>query len=161
MFALDLLKSWGIPAKLYFVGNSAYVKEKLETRINEMNLNDDVITAYKFISPLIYRQYLIAADVALQLRSYDLGQISGALSDCIVAGIPTVASKGLYEALDSPSYVRTVDQKTTPLLVAEQLAEIYENRALYQSRHLDERKAYLETHNPDFYAKRLFEILTQ
>ena len=81
--------------------------------------------------------------------------MSGALSDCIAAGLPTVASRGLCEALDSPSYVYPVEQKTNPLLVAEQLARIYRQRGA----DLNERKLYLETHNADHYAKRLLEVL--
>jgi FkbM family methyltransferase len=43
-----------------------------------------------FVSPDVYRQYLLAADIAVQLRALSRGETSAAVFDCLAHGVPTI-----------------------------------------------------------------------
>jgi hypothetical protein len=65
---------------------------------------------------------LVGADLAIQLRTYGLGGLSGALLDCAAAGLPTVANASLGAAVVVPEYVRCIPDGLSPVLLAEALA---------------------------------------
>ena len=65
-----------------------------------------------------YRDYLAAADCAVQLRRAPSGSISGALMDAIASGLPCVASATLTDAIMPPSYVCPVPDDAAPEAVA-------------------------------------------
>jgi glycosyltransferase involved in cell wall biosynthesis len=65
-----------------------------------------------------YRDYLAAADCAIQLRRAPRGSISGALMDAIAAGLPSVAAATLAEAIMPPPYVQSVPDEATPAEIA-------------------------------------------
>jgi glycosyltransferase involved in cell wall biosynthesis len=46
-----------------------------------------------FADAEIFRQYLAAADVAVQLRGISRGETSGAILDCLAHGIPTIVNR--------------------------------------------------------------------
>ena len=106
----------------------------------------------------MYRDFLLASDAAVQLRTYGFGQLSAALADCISAGLSSVASSDLARSCDAPEYVLTVPDRFSPLQIAEQLARIWESTAGFKDRE-EVRSAYLATHNFEYYAKRLIEVL--
>ena len=45
-----------------------------------------------FVSPEVYRQYLQAADLAVQLRALSRGETSAAVFDCLAYGVPTIVN---------------------------------------------------------------------
>ena len=96
-------------------------------------------------------------DGALQLRKAGAGQISGALQDCIAAGLPTVASRDLAENLQAPSYVHRVSDQLDPQEIALALAEMLD--AAEREKHEAERVDYYATHSMERYANALLEIL--
>ncbi len=158
VLAVELLRSWNIPAELYFAGNANIHKPELDRIATVYGIGEYVHTDASFIDDETYRDFLIASDAAVQLRSYGFGQLSAALTDCISAGLPCVANSDLARSCDAPEYVSVVPDSFSPLQVAEQLALIWEAQTGAASR-MGARAAYLETHNFEYYAKRLIEIL--
>ena len=156
--ALDLLRSWNIPAELYFVGKALGLEQELTRVATDFGVVDQVHFFKDFVSEEQYRNFMVASDAAVQLRTYDFGQPSAALADCISAGIPAVATCSLAETCDAPSYVARIPDHISSLLLAERLAEIWDRR---QSRleTAKERVFHCEQHSFEHYATRLTEIL--
>ena len=78
---------------LVFVGQCGY--EEYERRLKNIitaNGAGDRIRITGFASPELYRDYLSAADVAVQLRTRSRGETSGAVLDCIAYGVPTIVN---------------------------------------------------------------------
>ena len=103
------------------------------------------------------RLHLLAVDGALQLRRAGAGQISGALQDCIAAGLPTVASHDLAENLQAPGYVHRVSDQLDPREIAQALAAMLDSGGRH--RHETERADYCADHSMTRYANTLLEIL--
>ncbi len=79
---------------------------------------ETLILHAELISEAAYRDYLAAADCAIQLRRAPPGSISGALMDAIAAGVPAVASATLADAIAPPSYVYAVPDDAAPEAIA-------------------------------------------
>jgi glycosyltransferase involved in cell wall biosynthesis len=158
ILAVELLRSWNISAELYFVGDSDNWKQEIDTVSALYGVSQQVHSGADLADSAAYRDFLIASDAAVQLRSYAFGHLSNALTNCIAAGLSSVASSDLANACDAPPYVLTVPDRFSPLQVAEQLALIWEAKADRDS-HSEARAAYLATHNFEYYSKRLIEIL--
>jgi glycosyltransferase involved in cell wall biosynthesis len=158
IIAIELMRSWNIPAELYFVGKAGQHKPQIEHLAWLLDIRDCVHLAPDFVDDEMYRDFLITSDAAIQVRTYAFGQLSAALSDCISAGLPAVASFDLARSCDAPSYVLTVPDRFSPLQLAEALAQHWEAQSA-RSAIEEQRRAYLETHNFTYYAKRLIQIL--
>jgi glycosyltransferase involved in cell wall biosynthesis len=157
IWALEILRGWDVNASMHFVGANAGLHE-LNHAAAELGLADKVVFRGEFVSDQTYRDYLVAADLGVQLRLTYLGSLSGALLDCIAAGLPTVTNASLAEMMDAPSYVRRVPDKISPLLVAEALADLVDEgvaRTCTESA----RQAYSEVHSFRVYAERLCAAL--
>jgi glycosyltransferase involved in cell wall biosynthesis len=158
IWALEMLRGWGIPAELYFVGEMQPDPAPLHRLCDDLEVADHVHFVSAYVAEADFRNYLLAADVAVQLRTHLLGGLSGALLDCIAAGLPTVTNRDLAEAMEAPSYVFPVTDRPSPVLIAEALTAAIESRVSPQAR-VDERRAYLDAHNFDVYARGLCEAL--
>ena len=156
--ALDLLRSWNIPAELYFVGKGRGLKRQLRQVAMDFGVADYIHVFDDFVSEEQYRNFMVASDAAVQLRTYDFGQPSASLADCISAGIPVVATCSLGETCDAPSYVARIPDHISSLLIAERLAEIWDRR-VSRDETSEERIAHREQHSFEHYATRLTEIL--
>jgi glycosyltransferase involved in cell wall biosynthesis len=156
--ALDLLRSWNVPAELYFVGSAHGLEHDLKRVATDFGVADQVHYFKGFVSDEEYRNFMIASDAAVQLRTYDFGQPSAALADCISAGIPVVATCSLAETCEAPSYVARIPDHISSLLIAERLAEIWDWR-VSRVETSEERIAHREQHSFEYYATRLTEIL--
>jgi glycosyltransferase involved in cell wall biosynthesis len=158
ILAVELLRSWNVPAELYFVGGVGPQKAEINRLSNSYGIASHIHCFADFVSDKTYHDFLIASDAAVQLRIYGFGQLSAALTDCISAGLPCVATNDLAISCDAPEYVLPVPDRFSPLKVAEQLAIIWETR---RGRPFNggARTAYLEKHNFEYYASRLIEIL--
>ena len=160
VMALALLRQWRIPAELHFVGNAAGSDGALLALAKEYGVENFVHAASRFVDEDRYRDFLLAADAAIQLRTYGYGQLSAALTDCIGAAMPVVATSNLADSVESPSYVERVPDHLSPLLAAERLAGMYETTGgRGRTPFLDERNQYCERHSFAYYAQRLEEIL--
>jgi glycosyltransferase involved in cell wall biosynthesis len=158
IIATELLRGWNIPAELHFVGDALGLSGAIEYIARSYGIEDHVHTTKAYVEKDRYRDYMLASDAAIQLRGYGLGQFSAALTDCISAALPCVASKELALACDAPDYVLKMPDCISPLHVAEGLAEIWESRQ-DRTAFFDAQRAFLRVHNYDCYVKRLREIL--
>jgi glycosyltransferase involved in cell wall biosynthesis len=155
IWALEILRGWGIDATLHFVGEHAE-PHTLDRTAADLGLSAHVRFLDRFVGEDLYRDYLAAADLGIQLRLTGFGSLSGALLDCIAAGLPAVANASLAGASDAPAYVRRVPDELSPLLVAEALADLLEEgRAGTEPA----RRAFEQAHSFRLYAARLCEAL--
>ena len=112
ILAIELLRSWKIPANLYFVGAVIDVRVRsLNNLCREIGIEPHIKFVDQFMSDDCYRSYLLAADVGVQLRTHGFGGVSGALQDCIAVGLPTVANDNLCKAIDAPAYIARVSDQ--------------------------------------------------
>jgi glycosyltransferase involved in cell wall biosynthesis len=158
IMAVDLLRSWGIPAELYFAGNAEPYDDEIR-RICGMY----AVTPYVHCGKLLadetaFRDFLIASDAGIHLEAYEYGKPSTVLTNCISAGLPVLANRAAANTCDSPAFMFALPDRYSPLHIAEQLALIWEARSDRAARE-EERAAFLQTHNFAYYAKRLSEIL--
>ncbi|MBB3143621.1 glycosyltransferase involved in cell wall biosynthesis [Phyllobacterium trifolii] len=157
IWAVDLLRSWNVPAKLYCVGGWATLEHQLFLDLrSRLGLEDHIVFAAEYTSDAKYRDFLLAADAGVQLRTHFLGGLSGGLLDCIAAGLPTVANDDMAEAMDAPSYILRVPDHPSPVLIAEALAEI-SDRIRDRTKLGGERLLYSDEHS----FKRYSELLCQ
>lgn len=156
--ALDLLRNWNISAELYFVGEATAEVQEINYIASLYGIDRYVHALHKYVDKSEYRDFLIASDAAVHLRTFGPARLSTSVMDCISAGLPCVTTRRLAVSCDAPAYVRSVPDRFSPLQVAESLALIWE----FDSRrdgHADARHAYLEKHSFRSYARRLVEIL--
>lgn len=158
VLALEHLRSWNIPAQLFFVGDPRFFAEPIRRAALDAGVAEEVHLSSDFLDEARYLDFMLASDAAIQLRMYGLGQPSGALAECISAGLPAVANQSLAEACDAPDYVARVPNHISPLLVAEQLAEMVDADP-HPKRRRESRKAYLSSHSFQAYACRLAAVL--
>lgn len=162
VWALDLLRSWGVPARLDFVGATYWLPDqgvRLRALIGKLGLERWVTFAEGFVPEQTYQDYLVGADLGVQLRTYALGGLSGALLDCAAAGLPTVTNMSLGHAVGTPeSYVRRIPDAISAVLLAEAFADLLEAGPGVSARAGD-REAFSEERSFRLYAKRLCDAL--
>ena len=153
LWSIKMLRSWKINAILVFVGSaSESLAAWLRSEAREWGVEDCIRISSSYVSEDMYRDYLFAADAAVQLRQYDFGGLSGALLDCIEVALPTVANSSLAEAMEAPSFVRRIPNGISPVLLAEELVSIFEE---CKPRSIDDARAFKQTHNFEIYTQRL------
>jgi len=154
LWTAKLLDGWGVPVRLAFVGNShPHTIASLRSTADMLGLGNKIRFSEGAVDERTYQAYLAAADAAIQLRTYGFGGLSGAMLDGICVGLPTVANAHLAEAMESPSYVATIPDGLSPVLAAERLLEIFDSPVREDFE--DERRAFLQAHSVEAYAKRL------
>jgi glycosyltransferase involved in cell wall biosynthesis len=161
VWALEVLRSWGIQASLHFVGafnTHSRAAAGLLPLIARLGLQRHVRLVEDFVSEQTYRDYLVGADLAVQLRTYGLGGLSGALLDCGAAGLPSVTNVSLAAAVGVPDYVRSIPDGISPLLLAEALANL-RDAGLTTERPEAARRAYSEQRSLVSYARGLCQAL--
>jgi FkbM family methyltransferase len=158
----DLLDAWlktpmagETDCHLVFVGqdsqNNAYC-ERLRRSINESPAKGRVrITG--FVPPEIYRQYLQAADIAVQLRALSRGETSAAVFDCLAYGVPTIVNaNGSMVELPEGSVLMLPDKFS----VEDLAGAITALRNEPEKRHAlsDEARRVAARHSPDQVARQ-------
>ena len=156
--SIKLLKQQGIEAHFYFVGSSGAMRQPLMEFAKAESVETQIHFTADWVDERTYQDYVLAADIAIQLRNHFFGGLSGAMLDCIASGLTTVANDDLAEALDSPSFVLRVRDQLRPEEIAAVLAGAIRDR-----NHLDRlprsRQLYLEEHSFDRYAGKLLQVL--
>jgi glycosyltransferase involved in cell wall biosynthesis len=157
--AMEFVRSWNVPAELFFVGGiDPELKTELQRLAQACGVESHIHFHGGFVELSRYRDFLVASDAAIQLRTYGFGQPSAALADCISAGLPSVATRELAESCDSPSYVLRIPDAISALHLAQRLTEIWEMRQ--RPPHIyEERQLYCKVHSFEYYVRRLLEIL--
>lgn len=153
--ALGWLESWGDNYLFHIVGElPRHERVELERVIIELGLHQRVQFSGRSPRREAY-DYMVGADMAVQLRTASVLSLSGALADAIAYGIPTLAAAPLALDHDAPFYIRGVPTSVTPILVAEGLNEL---RGLRRAR-FDEieeaRLQYLARYNTSCYARKV------
>ena len=156
LWALELLRSWGIAARLHFVGDWGMDPAPVRTLAAELGLTPHVWYAEGFVDEALYRDHLVGADIGIQLRNTGPGSVSGVLSDSFGAGLPCVASATLADAIDAPAHTGRVPDRPSPILVADGVARLLDS-APYDAEAA--RLAYVAAHSFDRYAALLLEAL--
>ncbi len=156
--AIEHLRHAGIPAELHFVGSSDQYRNTLIAQAKRLGIEEYIHFCNDWISDEQYRDYVIAADYAIQLRSHFFGGLSGAMLDCIASGLPTVANEDLAVALDSPETVMRVSDR----LLARELSQSLQNafaKNMHNNRLVSCRTKYMQEHSFDNYARELLSVL--
>ena len=156
--AMEALNAWKLPAHLYFVGSPIGIADQLTEQSGELGISERIHLLTDWITDEQYRDYLLAADFAIQLRTHGFGGLSGAVLDCIGAGLPTVANENLADSMESPGYVYRVPDKMSPILIAEQIINGYE-AGDHLRRLGNARDNYLREHNFENYAIEMMKVL--
>jgi glycosyltransferase involved in cell wall biosynthesis len=155
---LALLRARPIPARLHFVGSFHMDIEPLRQRAHQLGVADHVVFNNDFLDEADYRDHLLAADLGLQLRRISNGAISGALQDCVTAGLATVANEDLADAIDAPPYIHRIINKPPPARIADALAQLIADGA-HRGRHDAARAAYVADHSFTGYVDRIWTAL--
>jgi len=156
--ALAVLTERGVYCHLYWVGQAHQDIGAFKTLATELGIAARVHFLDRFVAEAEYRDWLQAADYGLQLRLGGRGNISGALADCIAAGLPTVASADLAENVEAPSFVRRVPDPLAPGEIAAAIVALIESdgeRLGWREERLD----YCERHSMQAYAAGLCALL--
>lgn len=158
VWAIEQLRAWGFDAQLAFVGEASSAAQLLSAAICEADVAPYVLLVPNSRDDSVYRDWLVGADAGVQLRTYGLGGLSGALLDCIAAGLPTVTNQHLATAMSAPDYVAPIPDALSAVRLAEELANIIEKSG-YGYRPLDQRRELLKAQNFDNYGQQLLAAL--
>jgi glycosyltransferase involved in cell wall biosynthesis len=143
------------PCRLIFVGEAtSHVADYKAEPVGE-GLGDRVVFGEDLASEATYRNHLVAANAALQLREGQPGNISGALQDCIAAGLPGVANQDLADNIFAPGYIARVPDALNAAQIAEALAQTLDTPRDTEA----ERREYCETYSMTRYARLLLDAL--
>ena len=160
IWALEVLRGWGIAASLHFVGDidTDDTRTALRVLVADLGLTKRVHFAEGYVTEQQYRDYLVAADLGVQLRTYGLGGLSGGLLDCAAAGLPTVTNELLGAAVGVPAYIRCIPDALSPMLLAEALAGLLD-AGLAAERPEAARRAFSEQRSFVAYSRRMCRAL--
>ena len=117
------------------------------------------VTFHGRVKTTTLNEFLLAVDVAVQIRMSTVLSLSGALADCIAFGVPTVTTQDVADEMSAPPYVATTGSATSSLLIAEAIDGLCERRRRSPATIEAERREYLETHTVDSYARGLLAAL--
>ncbi|AHE56573.1 hypothetical protein NX02_24830 [Sphingomonas sanxanigenens DSM 19645 = NX02] len=158
LFVMKELLDWGIDFQFLFVGPvDKSLGNELRERIDQYGLQDHVVIKGP-VSEADYIQHLKAVDIVLQIRQIPFGQVSGALLDAVSAGMHGVASENLARSIEAPPLVRRVNDKASPTIYAEQLAEMIAAKS-YEDRPGPGWEDFTVKHDFARYARNLLSML--
>jgi len=156
IWALEMLRTWGYAAQLWFVGQVlGESSASLMALAAGIDMGGYVIFTGEYVDDTTYSDFLLAADIAIQLRTHGFGGLSGVLLDCIAAGLPTIANEDLASATEAPAYVRRVPDQLSPVLIAEAAADLIDGGGCQRSRWEAQRRSYIAEHSFQRYAREL------
>ncbi len=158
IWALSMLRSWGVNAELVFCGRNEHMQEPLRGLVTQLGLAEFVRFFDNTIDDSTYDDYLVAADIGIQLRTYLMGGLSGALNDCISAALPSIANDHLAEAMQAPDYVKRIPDGLSSLLIAEAALEIL-SETEHGHRPLEAARTFAQAFSAETYCQTLVEHL--
>jgi glycosyltransferase involved in cell wall biosynthesis len=156
LWAAEMLTAWRMPVTLAYVGQvDAGTAARLRGLANEFGLPEDRLILFEEpVGDALYRDWLAAADVGVQLRTYQLGGLSGALLDCMAAGLPSVTNVHLAEVMDAPDWVGRIPDGLSAVLLAERIGSILDRLGNGTER-VEAHAAFLASRNMNVYCERL------
>ncbi len=153
------LRSWNIPMHLHIVGDVSFAERRaLEEIAGDLEIGPHA-TLHGHVSRADFEHFLLAVDVAVQIRTSSVLSLSGGLADCLGYGVPTVTTEDLAVELETPSYVATTMPATSSLLLAEAIETLVRLRREKLAAVEAERRDYLGRRSPDAYARALLDAL--
>lgn len=156
--AIAALVQRGRDVELRFVGRAGRQARALRARAARHGAAGRVHVSDDWVGEAEYRDWLLAADYGIQLRTHRFGGLSGALVDCVAAGLPTVANEDLAAALDAPVTVARVGDELAPESVAAAL-DAWIASGVDGGRDEAARATYTSEHAFERYAAGLLETL--
>lgn len=162
VLALEILRHQNVPARLHLVGDIGLADSSLLEMIERKGLSPHVRIWRGHVSEQDYRDHLAGSDLGVQLRTYGLGGLSGALLDCVAAGLPSVANEALVQAVGVPrGYTRSIPDDLDPRRLAEAMAELLDASTAPGARTLREQERTEFSHERSFavYADKLCRTL--
>jgi glycosyltransferase involved in cell wall biosynthesis len=160
--AWDRLRASGLQRiRLVFVGeaNGAYGAEL--SSVIAKRKTDGTATITGWASQETYREYLAAADIAVQLRSTSRGETSASVLDCMAAGLPTVVNaNGSMAELPSDTVLMIPDDFSDEELL-EALRVLVQSADLRTEVGRRGRQQIKTHHSPRQVASRYHEIIEE
>lgn len=146
--------------RLVFVGENFgddYGQEIVATIRNNQAEENIGITGW--VDMNTFRQYLAAADIAVQLRALSRGETSGAVLDCMNYGLATIVNaNGSMADLDGEAVWKLPDDFTDTQLI-EALETLWEDVDLRKKLGARAREIILAKHNPGNCAAQYHEAI--
>ncbi|RXA97768.1 MULTISPECIES: glycosyltransferase [Yersinia] len=147
--------------KIIFVGESSGPYKKLiDELISNFELGDKVIIT-GWVDDEKYYDYLISADIGIQLRSHSRGETSAALLDCLNYGLPTIynANGSMAEISSEIAYRLNDDFEIDDLTIA--LNNLFSNQQQRELLSTLARGYINKNHSPDYCAEMFYKKITQ
>ncbi|MCL7420750.1 MAG: glycosyltransferase [Methylobacter sp.] len=145
---------------LIFVGenHSGDYGRELLTAIQRSKVEKNIrITGWADMD--VFRQYLAAADVGVQLRTHSRGETSGTVLDCMNYGLPVIVNaNGSMADLDKSAVWMLPDEFTDEQLI-EALESLRQDTTLRSRLGLAGRDVILRDHNPRVCANRYAQTI--
>ncbi|MDL2285938.1 glycosyltransferase [Desulfococcaceae bacterium OttesenSCG-928-F15] len=153
---IRLINAW-IQSKLYrepncllvFVGENGdpNYAQQIEKIIEEKKLEKQIdITGWAEVK--IFKKYLEAADVAVQLRKLSRGETSGTVLDCMNYGLPVIVNAHGSNANLPKNSVYMLNDEFTDTELASALEDLWQNHTKRAQLGENARQRILHDHNP-------------
>ena len=156
ILALGEIQQYGRRCQWHVVGS---VDEGVRTQMLHYATEHGVAELLSFhnnVSPERYELFLLGADIGIQLRKAPFGQMSAGLTDCICAGLWTIANESLAEAGMAPNFVHRIPDSLSPLRIALAVLDIVDQRDTKQ-RDINAREQYMEGRDFAAFARNLLD----
>ncbi len=157
--AMSWLVQWGRKVRLHFAGYPAEGLREALQQLAETNGTADVLVFHDQLDADGYKDMLLAVDVAVQLRTSSLANLSGALMDCIAYGVATVVTRSMKDEISAPDYVFALPDRFSPLRIAELVLEADGWRRDNADRVDGLRRRFLGEKSMESYAASLLQVL--
>ena len=143
--------------KMVFVGElGGNYKQTIESLINKYNLQA-VVEVTGWASDTLYRQYLAAADIGVQLRALSRGETSAAVLDCMNYGLATIVNaNGSMAELPDDRIIKLADEFIIDDLISA-IGHLCENKAFRENLGHSAHLYISEKHNPTICAQSCFQ----
>jgi len=162
-----IVKAWALSnlsqeahCKLFFVGqtqNEDYAKRMMAALEALPNVAQVSITG--FVSASMFRDYLAAADLGIQLRQDSRGETSGAVMDAMSYGLPQIANaNGSFAELE-PDAVALLPDEFEDASLTQTLNGLYQDAAQRQKMSEAAKQCVLQQHNPALCAAQYHDVV--
>ena len=154
VYALEHFRSWGYAAHLHLAGDMSEVKPLAQ----RLGLAECVHEIVQLGSDQRRQLWYSAADLGTCLRTADSLCLPERLMPMLASGVPTIVNREVAEGFQTPSYVCTVPDLPSSVLIAEQwLAAVTRN--LHLERLSEARSQFAAERHPQRYARSLWHLL--
>lgn len=154
--AVAQMKDNGYDIKMFFVGPVAEDQKIHLMQFAREHGVGEIVRITDRATESNYREFLLAADIGMQFRTYPFGGLSGALLDCMSAGLPTVSNRHLAKSSEAPPYVREIGDGIASDEIAEAALALLADPGLNRDV---QREEFLATHNMEVYAEELLKAI--